>query len=46
MFVLVMFIVSVLVGMNEAFMPVNMTVPLADVKPDADRHHDGGDPER
>jgi hypothetical protein len=44
--VLVMFIVPVLVGMNEALMPVNMTMPLADVEPDTDRHHDRRYPER
>ena len=45
MLVLVMFIVPVLVGMNEALMPVNMTMPLADVEPDTDRHHDRRHPE-
>lgn len=45
MLVLVVFVVPVHVGMNEMFVVVNMAVTLGDVEPDADHHHDGGQPE-
>lgn len=44
-FVLMMRIVAVLMRVHQAFMPVNMAMPFADVQPNADRHHGCRQPE-